>query len=164
MADTAFYVPNSKDARLAQIYQRVGRGRLVPAREPHDFTRKTKLLLGGEGLVSTALDYSRFCRMLLNGGELDGVRVLTPESVGMMTSNQLATLYPDQSEMHGFGGGVDLVGEYFWNGQSGTDFWIDPQYGVYGIFLTQTSRYMNQAYPAFADMTYEALGVSSETG
>jgi len=102
--------------------------------------------------------------MLLNGGELDGVRVLTPESVSMMTSNQLAALYPDQSEMHGFGGGVDPVGEYFWNGQSGTDFWIDPEYGVYGIFLAQTSRYMNQAYPAFSDMTYQALGVSKETG
>lgn len=159
MAATDFYVPASKRTRLAQIYRRVRRGRLIPAPQPHDYGRKPALLLGGEGLVSTAEDYSRFCLMLLNGGELDGVRILQPESVEMMTRNRLSDLYPDESEMHGFGGGVNPLGEYFWSGQAGTAFWIDLEYGVYGILLVQSSRYMSHGYAAFSETAYDALGL-----
>ena len=81
MADTGFYVPQEKRARLVDAPE--------PRDPQFDVTRPRKLLSGGGGLVSTAADYLRFCQMLLNGGELDGARILTPQTVLLMTADSL---------------------------------------------------------------------------
>ena len=115
---------------------------------------------GGGGLVSTAADYYRFCQMLLNGGELDGVRLLGPRTIEYMTINHLpgnqdltdlsiSAFSETANEGVGFGLGfaviIDLVksqqvgslGEYYWGGAASTIFWIDPAQDLIVIFLTQ---------------------------
>ena len=83
MVDTAFWVPPEKLSRL------VDPPADVPIRPDRDVTKPTTMFSGGGGLVSTAADYLRFCQMLLNGGELDGVRILSPATVRRMTTNSL---------------------------------------------------------------------------
>ncbi len=91
MVDTGFYVPASKANRLAANYGPAGRGRLRVIDDPAKslFLTPPKFLSGGGGLVSTARDYTRFCQLLLDGGELHGVRLLKPETIQLMTHNQL---------------------------------------------------------------------------
>ncbi|HVQ13974.1 MAG TPA: serine hydrolase, partial [Vicinamibacterales bacterium] len=94
-------------------------------------------LSGGGGLVSTAADYLRFAQMLLNGGELDGIRILSPLTVDLMRRNQLPREVKEISPGVGFGLDFAVIddpvaadgisqGEYFWSGGAGTWFWIDP--------------------------------------
>jgi CubicO group peptidase (beta-lactamase class C family) len=97
--------------------------------------------------LSTAADYARFLQMLLNGGELDGVRVLGPKSVELMTSNHVGSLY--QEGRFGFGLGFEIVehvgrsgrpgsvGEFGWGGAYYTKFWVDPVEKVVAVFMTQ---------------------------
>jgi CubicO group peptidase (beta-lactamase class C family) len=104
----------------------------------HDYAAKPALPSGGGGLVSTATDYMRFCQMLLNGGQLDGVRLLAPGTVELMRTNVLAPSMTTLSPGAGFGldfavytdavaaGGYYGKGTYFWGGAAGTWFWIDP--------------------------------------
>jgi CubicO group peptidase (beta-lactamase class C family) len=154
MVDTGFYVPKEKVNRLAQLYTYGKDGHLIP---PSRFDESTQLggvqihadeivarylapptfLSGGGGLVSTAADYLRFAQMLLNGGELDGIRILSPLTVDLMRRNQLPR---DVKEIApGIGFGLDFAviddpvaadgiskGEYYWTGAAGTWFWIDP--------------------------------------
>jgi CubicO group peptidase (beta-lactamase class C family) len=142
MSDTAFYVPKEKLSRFAEFYSYDNDGKLkaVGVREGlnHDFAAKPVLSSGGGGLVSTATDYMRFCQMLLNGGQLDGVRLLSPLSVELMRTNVLAPGIPTLAPGAGFGldfavytdpvaaGGYYGKGSYFWGGAAGTWFWIDP--------------------------------------
>jgi CubicO group peptidase (beta-lactamase class C family) len=162
MRDTAFQVPPEKVDRFAACYDR-GPGKKLrlqddPATSP--YLAAPKLLSGGGGLVSTAADYLRFCRMLLAGGELDGVRLLGPRTIEFMTRNHL----PDGKDLTdlsvgafgetpydgtGFGlgfsvrldtvrsGVIGSVGEYAWGGAASTIFWIDPAEELIAIFLTQ---------------------------
>jgi CubicO group peptidase (beta-lactamase class C family) len=139
MADTAFYVTPDKRKRLAEFYTYGGDGRLQVQKGGlnHDFSVKPAFASGGGGLVSTAADYLRFCQMLLNGGTLEGVRLLAPRSVELMRSNVLPASIPP-IEGRGFGldvavysdviaaGGYYGKGTYFWGGAAGTWFWIDP--------------------------------------
>jgi len=102
---------------------------------------------GGAGLLSTAADYARFLQMLLNGGELDGVRILGPKSVEMMASNHVGSLYSDGNL--GFGLGFEIiehvgragrpgsVGAYGWGSAYDSTYWIDPQERLVAIYLTQ---------------------------
>jgi CubicO group peptidase (beta-lactamase class C family) len=142
MTDTAFYVPKEKLNRFAEYYSYDTDGKLhaVGVREGlnHDFAAKPALSSGGGGLVSTATDYMRFCQMLLNGGQLDGVRLLSPLSVELMRTNVLAPSVPILAPGAGFGldfaiytdpvaaGGYYGKGSYWWGGAAGTWFWIDP--------------------------------------
>ena len=140
MVDTGFYVPADKLKRLAEFYSYGKDGRLEVVRGGlnHDFSAKTALSSGGGGLVSTAADYMRFCQMLLNGGKLDGVRLLSPRSVELMRTNVLPPAMPTLSPGSGFGldfavysdvvaaGGYYGKGTYYWGGAAGTWFWIDP--------------------------------------
>lgn len=143
MVDTDFHVPAEKAERLAQVYGYDDNGALV-AQE--GFGGQTNYLAeqtfesGGGGLVGTAMDYMRFAQMLLNGGELDGVRILSPLTVELMHRNQL----PKSVAGIGLGArgttfGLDFAiiedpveaesyskGEYYWGGAAGTWFWIDP--------------------------------------
>jgi len=140
MIDTGFYVPAEKLKRFAEFYVYDKDGKLQVVREAinHDFSKKPALASGGGGLVSTATDYMRFCQMLLNGGKLDGVRLLSPRSVELMRTNVLPPAMPTLSPGSGFGldfavysdvvaaGGYYGKGTYYWGGAAGTWFWIDP--------------------------------------
>ena len=142
MSDTGFYVPKDKLNRFAEFYSYDNDGKLhaVGVREGlnHDFAAKPALSSGGGGLVSTASDYMRFCQMLLNGGQLDGVRILSPLTVELMHTNVLAPSVPILAPGSGFGldfaiytdpvaaGGYYGKGSYYWSGAAGTWFWIDP--------------------------------------
>jgi CubicO group peptidase (beta-lactamase class C family) len=162
MTDTAFSVPASKVERFAANYEpRPGSPRygLVddPATSP--YTRPRTYFSGAGGLVSTAADYLRFCRMLANGGELDGVRILGPRTLELMTLNHLpggkdlATMAQSaaetQREGQGFGLGFAVLldptvaqiigtpGEYYWGGAASTAFFVNPKEELIMLFLTQ---------------------------
>ena len=140
MVDTGFYVPADKLNRFANFYDYDKDGKLeeVHGGLNHDFSKRPALASGGGGLVSTTIDYLRFCQMLLNGGQLDGVRLLSPRTVELMRTNVLPPTMPILSPGAGFGldfavytdvmaaGGYYGKGTYFWGGAAGTWFWIDP--------------------------------------
>jgi CubicO group peptidase (beta-lactamase class C family) len=178
MVDTGFYVPQAKLGRFAALYGPVGHDglELLDTALSSPFTMPPVGLSGGIGLVSTAADYLRFTQMLLNGGELGGVRILGRKTVELMRSNQLPdALIPIQVPPHtlhgcGFGLGFRVlvqpahayrpgsVGEFGWGGYASTSFFIDPVEGLIGLLLTQLapSRY----YPirdAFKVLVYQAL-------
>src|SRR5580693_7954696 len=136
MIDTGFYVPKEKLSRFAEFYTYDKDGRLQAIKTTeslnHDFAAKPAFLSGGGGLVSTAADYMRFCQMLLNGGQLNGVRLLSPRTVELMRTNVLAPGIPILSPGAGFGldfavytdpmaaGGYYGKGTFFWGGAAGT--------------------------------------------
>lgn len=141
MVDTGFHVPAEKASRLAQVYNVDGQGKLRVENGGfnRDYTKKPALFSGGGGLVSTAADYFRFCQMLLNGGTLDGVRILSPLTVELMRTNAIGdktvglagggtkfgldfAIYTDPMAAGGYYG----EGTYWWGGAAGTWFWIDP--------------------------------------
>ena len=163
MADTGFTVADADVGRFAANYTRDARKRLELLDDPERslFRRDITFLSGGGGLVSTAADYLRFCQMLLNGGELDGVRVLSRKTVELMASNhipgggQLADVaVPGGYGEVGFDGmgfgltvavslgpvpthAVGSPGEYMWGGAASTLFWIDPVEDLVVLFMTQ---------------------------
>jgi CubicO group peptidase (beta-lactamase class C family) len=106
--DTDFWIPKEKAGRIAQLYRQVQPGELTRGREASQLTSKPSLFMGGQGLCSTAEDYERFCRMILSRGELDGVRVLKPETVDFMFQNHLKP----GGQRDGLGGAVDERGGY----------------------------------------------------
>ncbi len=154
MKDTGFWVPAEKKARLAKVYQREASGQLVPSNgannNPVDATHG--VMSGGGGLYSTAGDYARFAQMLLNGGELNGTRLLSPKTVEMMRQNHIAHLadpHPFARAELGFGLGVRMItdlgaspflgsmGMFGWDGAATTIVWMDPQEHTVAIFLSQ---------------------------
>jgi CubicO group peptidase (beta-lactamase class C family) len=140
MVDTAFYVPADKLKRFVELYDydKDGKFEVLKGGLNHDYSKKPALSSGGGGLVSTAGDYMRFCQMLLNGGQLDGVRLLSPRSVELMRTNVLQPPLTTFAPGTGFGldfavvtdavaaGGYYGKGTYLWGGAAGTWFWIDP--------------------------------------
>jgi CubicO group peptidase (beta-lactamase class C family) len=142
MVDTAFYVPKEKLNRFAEFYSydKDGKMQVVGVKDGlnHDFAARPALSSGGGGLVSTAADYMRFCQMLLNGGQLDGVRLLSPLTVELMRTNVLTPSMTVFGANAGFGldfavytdpaaaGGYFGKGTFWWGGAAGTWFWIDP--------------------------------------
>jgi CubicO group peptidase (beta-lactamase class C family) len=154
MKDTAFYTPEEKWSRLAVLYspKRDGGGIEPNTGDAQDrFKKKPALLLGGAGLVSTLDDYARFCMMLVNDGQLDGVRLLGRKSVELMRSDHLGNLGRAGLLPEGYGFGLTFAvnlgpgknanagtqGEYYWGGAAGTGFWIDPKEKMIGVFLIQ---------------------------
>ena len=169
MKDTAFYVPEEKMGRLAALYDAdPATGKLVPAVEGawRDVSRPPAAPLGGGGLLSTAGDFARFAQMILNRGELDGVRILKPGSVALMTQNHLppgfvvttngttGVLKPGPRPFPfaaGMGYGLDLAvaidpaasgapvgpGTVSWGGSAGTWFWIDPANDLFFVGMIQ---------------------------
>jgi len=162
LADTGFWVEGAeRQARIAepQINPATGQRPRVP-----DVTKKPKWLSGGGGLVSTAQDYARLCLMFLNGGTLDGVRLVSRKTVEHMTSNHIPpgykSAYPVQSQIgwpspsletgQGFGSGFAIncepglsplpgsKGDYYWSGIFGTYFWIDPKEQLIAILMIQS--------------------------
>jgi CubicO group peptidase (beta-lactamase class C family) len=155
MADTGFYVPAEKAGRLAkQVYDYGPNGELLPyAALLGDYSSPPGLPSGGGGLVSTASDYMRFAQMLLNGGELDGQRILKPETVAFMRQNHAPTTQADSAVQlgPGMGFGMDVAvfldpaaaqapvgtGTFWWAGAAGTWFWIDPVNDVVFVGMSQ---------------------------
>jgi CubicO group peptidase (beta-lactamase class C family) len=138
MKDTAFYVPQEKLARLALVHAGAGAALTVDANRPNPLTVPVGAS-GGGGLFSTAADYVRFCEMLLQGGQLNGVRLLAPRTVEMMRTNHVNP-DPLKTMAAGTGWGMDFQvvmdaaaagdsvsnGTFSWFGIAGTWFWIDP--------------------------------------
>lgn len=156
MSDTGFYVPEDKRSQLTQVY-RIRDGELV--REPDmdvPITVDPPLKEGAAGMVSTVPDYLRFLQAMLNGGELDGVRVLRADTVQQMIADQLPAQVlpislnpPAPMADLGWGYGFSVVidgdasnfhrnnGEFGWNGSLGTFSWADPQTGISAVLMLQ---------------------------
>lgn len=161
MTSTDFWVHPENAARICQIYTQPQPGVLQRGREASQLTEKPTLFLGGQGLVSSTEDYERFCRMMMNRGELDGVRVLKAESVDMMFQNHLK---PELGQKYGLGGAVDGEGGYAWGGANGTQFWLDRTNQLFGIFMVQTQRYRAPTYNVFKQLVNESADIAGKGG
>ena len=173
MKDTGFFVPEEKLDRFAQMYTRDEQGQLEPSHPQmsRNYVKDPALFSGGGGLVSTAGDYLRFCQMMLNGGELDGARLLSRKTIELMTVDHLGDIYNGRRPTgYGFGLGFavaqDLarigiptsIGEYNWGGAAGTKFWIDPKEDLIGIFMVQILPHTNLTYGTeFKIQAYQAI-------
>jgi len=174
MTDTGFYVPAAKVRRLATVYEPNEGNTAIEPFDPsktRDYLKKPTHFSGGGGLVSTASDYLRFLQMLLNGGTLDGVRILGSETVELMTEDHLVGI-TDRRDLgpsgFGLGFGISLdrgvsgsilsEGSYSWGGMAHTGFWVDPQEGLIGIFLTQLLPESPLPYrDLFRPVVYQAI-------
>ncbi len=169
MVDTGFHVPADKIDRFAANYRVTPTEnlRLADAPATSRFATPTTFFSGGGGLVSTASDYLRFSQMMLNGGELDGARLLSRKTIELMTMDHIGEEF---APGYGFGLGVrvcvDLAhgqqigskGEYGWAGAANTYFFIDPKEELIGIFMTQLSPF--GFYPSADDFkvaVYQAI-------
>jgi CubicO group peptidase (beta-lactamase class C family) len=171
MPDTAFWVPPEKVDRLAITYGPDEQGGLKALKPWDDVTRPTRKPFGGGGLVSTAGDYFRFGQMLLNGGELEGVRLLGRKTVEWMLQNHLpAGIHPMGELANGFGlGGAVLlhpglshrpgsVGRFGWGGAANTEWWIDPAEQLNCIIMLQYMPcFTIPIVEDFAQLAYQAL-------
>jgi CubicO group peptidase (beta-lactamase class C family) len=140
MPDTSFWVERERQPRLTRVYQTTPAGLTPREIESVPFTEKPALIEGAVGLVSTVPDYLRFCQMLLNNGELDGVRVLKAATVEKMTANGLPPAMVQVRAGTGWGlANVNVApdGEYGWDGSAGTIFWIDPATEMSIVLMTQ---------------------------
>jgi CubicO group peptidase (beta-lactamase class C family) len=178
MRDTDFWVPADKLDRLTANYRtgEDGKLELFDAPPGSSYAQRPAFLSGGGGLVSTARDYSRFAQMLLNGGELDGRRILSRKTVEYMTIDQLtpgeraAPFLAIAAAGSGFGLGFSVVddaaghgrigsnGSYGWGGAAGTHFWVDPQEKLACVVLVQNMNPGVLALPADVETAvYQAL-------
>ncbi|HNY78203.1 MAG: serine hydrolase domain-containing protein [Sedimentisphaerales bacterium] len=169
MRDTGFYIPKDKHERFAVCYGPGSNGGLEPTNElgSYAFLEPRAFLSGGGGLVSTARDYLRFCQMLLNKGTLNDVRILRPETVEMMTRDQLP---PGVSVGEGVGFGLGFsvrlksdpsgaarVGEYGWSGAASTFFGISPDDESIVMLLTQYMPYSETIPATLKPLVYAAF-------
>ncbi|MGI9517898.1 MAG: serine hydrolase domain-containing protein [Pirellulaceae bacterium] len=161
MTDSFFTLPEERQSRLAQMYI----PGLEPASEWESFrfkNQQNRFYSGGAGLCSTIDDYGRFAQMLAAKGELDGVRILNPESVGTMFTNQLENL--DKST-RGFEFGLgfkisdrgDKGTDYGWGGAAGTRFWSNPDKNLSVLFMVQIKPTNEQFGEQILNLTYRAL-------
>ena len=180
MHDTAFYLNATQSSRLAEPQVDPATGKRPGASSAEDLTKeKQKWFSGGGGLLSTASNYARFCQVLLNRGELSGVRLLSPKTIAVMTSDQLPPGIPrlgyedmaptpemGQSFGLGFAVRTDMghsplpgsVGDYFWAGAYGTYFWIDPQEKIFAVMMVQMPFPQSGYYRrALRELVYGAL-------
>ena len=177
MKDTGFWVKPEAASRLAK-----------PDGPPNPLfesaTQKPNVFSGGGGMLSTAGDYARFSQMLLNGGELDGVRVLSPKTIALMTSDQLAANVerhtpvalaigsfgpvPEMGTSFGLGFAVRVdpgrnpmpgsVGDFSWGGITGTLFWVDPQTKLVAVLMAQSPQTMlNVIWRQTRTIVYQAM-------
>jgi CubicO group peptidase (beta-lactamase class C family) len=181
MVDTDFHVPADKHERFAANYQAGLAGKLELIDDPGKsrYLAPRKVNSGGGGLVSTAADYLRFCRFMLNKGELDGTRLLGRKTVELMTMNHLKGDMADmgmprfsESTYYGVGFGLGFSvtidpakahilgspGEYAWGGAASTAFWCDPAEDMAVVLLTQLMP--SSTYPIRRELrvlTYQAI-------
>lgn len=175
MPDTHFYLPSAKLPRFAALYRPNQAGKIELQEKPDEDSRWVRpphvYFSGAGGLVSTASDYFRFHQMMLNGGELDGVRLLSPRTVRLMTTNHIGDKPVWlRGAGYGFGLGYSVTtdaglsampngeGTYGWGGAFCTVFWVDPEAELIGILLTQVRPYTHlNIRQDFQTLTYQAL-------
>jgi CubicO group peptidase (beta-lactamase class C family) len=172
MADTHFFVPQAQRDRLVAVYASDSGNHVTRAPEGargqgHYVNGPRRNFSGGAGLVSTARDYARLLQMLLNGGEVDGVRILAPQTVALMTANQTGTLY--RSNGVGFGLGFSVVerlgadntlfsvGSYGWGGAYGSQYRVDPRQGVVVVLMLNQLPDRSDVGAKFPVLVYQAL-------
>ena len=175
MTDTHFYMPESKLDRFTALYRPDANGKIelaeAPTAQSRFFAKPHVYFSGAGGLASTARDYFRFHQMMLNGGELEGTRILSRKTVELMTTNHTG----DKGIWlagpgYGFGLGYAIVtdlgpsgtprseGSYYWGGAYGTIFWVDPEEELIGILMEQIRPYTHlNIRPDLATMTYQAI-------
>ena len=183
MADTDFFVPADKRERLIRLYAPVDmfapmQGGLVPVDPAADRVPESppRFLSGGAGLFSTAGDYLCFLRLIINGGSWQGVRLLQPETVTLMHTNQLPpgvgvnfSVWAMPDTVFGLGFAIrtapgpgepdSAVGEYHWGGMAGTHSWVAPGAGIAGLCMTQRlPGFWHPFSHDFKRMLYQALG------
>jgi CubicO group peptidase (beta-lactamase class C family) len=182
MTSTGFFVPESDAGRLAEPQLDSTTGTQPVLLGGLDVTRRPSFPSGGGGLVSTAADYARFSQMLLDGGELDGARLLSPHTIALMTADhlppgtpiglggQFGSLKPDLEDGQGFGLGFAVrvapghnpypgsVGEFYWVGATGTVFWVDPKERLVAILMIQLPLTQTRHYRSLIrNLVYQAL-------
>jgi CubicO group peptidase (beta-lactamase class C family) len=160
MNHTGFYVQEDLLERFSEIYRIDSLGKLqVNGFMSKAFKVPTKQFWGGAGLVANLSDYNRFCSMMLNGGELDGMRLLKEETVQMIMSDQSpegVTFW--ENTRYGLGGSVNLeTGEYDWGGAASTKFWIDPKNDMVIVTYAQLMPSDNVYEKDFKDIIERAL-------
>jgi CubicO group peptidase (beta-lactamase class C family) len=172
MAETAFHTGAENTGRLAEPFATdPWTGEKV---QLFDMLEKPVMESGGGGLVSTTMDYARFCQMLLNGGTLDGVRIIGRKTLELMTSDHLGSGVKIQAGALmqpgiGFGLGFAVrthdglapfpgsVGQYFWSGMGGTFFWIDPKEELFAVFMSQGPGQREYTRTLVRNLVYAAV-------
>jgi CubicO group peptidase (beta-lactamase class C family) len=171
MRDTHFFVPDDKRSRFVTVYMNDSTGRSVRAPEgargQGDYVTGPRMSFsGGAGLVSTAHDYARLLQMLLQGGALDGARIVSPRTVDLMRSNQTGTLYANDGRGFGLGfstvdrlgaDGFRSVGAYGWGGAYGSGYTVDPQERLVIVFMINQLPNSSDVASKFVTLTYQAL-------
>jgi CubicO group peptidase (beta-lactamase class C family) len=171
MSDTHFFLPPAKASRLVTLYMNDSTGRLARAPEGsrgqgHYVQGPRRNFSGGAGIVSTARDYARFLEMIRNRGELDGVRILSPRMVDLMTSNQSGTLYSQNGMGFGLGfevverlgaKGVYSVGSFGWGGAYGSAYMVDPAERLVVVFMINQMPNRSDVASKFPTLIYQAL-------
>ena len=171
MSDTHFFVPRDKAGRLAAVYASGADGKVARAPEGargqgHYDEGPRQSFAGGAGLLSTARDYARFLQALLDGGALDGARVLAPRTVEVMTTNQVGTLFNRDGIGFGLGfqttdrlgaDGLTSVGTYGWVGAYATTYKVDPKERLVMVLMTQTLPNRSDIGAKFPTLVYQAL-------
>jgi CubicO group peptidase (beta-lactamase class C family) len=173
MKDTFFFIPPDKKQRLVTVYMNDSSGRLRPAPEGargqgHYVDGPRRNFAGGAGLLSTARDYGRFLQMIANGGLLDGVRILAPHTVMLMTTNQSDTLFSSFARCEGFGLGfgtheragcdeLSSVGSYYWGGAYGSSYMVDPKEHLVIVFMENRLPRRSELGDSFKNLVYQAL-------
>ena len=172
MVDTSFYVPEEKLHRFAANYIPGEDKKIQLMDDPAKsvYSKPRTFFSGGGGLVSTTADYIRFAQMLLNKGELDGVRLLGRKTVEFMTMNHLPEgFHPHEIEAGGFGlgffvsldtvkaGNLGSVGFFGWGGAAGTEFWVDSEEELIGLFMTQLMQNPYPIHREFQTLIHQAI-------
>ena len=171
MKDTYFFVPTAKRDRLSTVYASTDDGRVTrapdgPRGQGNYVDGPRRSFAGGAGLQSTARDYARFLQMTLNGGMLDGVRLLAPKTVQLMATNMVGTMY--SSTGLGFGLGFETVdtfgasglssqGTYGWGGAYGSIYRVDPKERLVTVFMIQQLPNRTDIAAKFPTLVYQAL-------
>ena len=171
MAETAFFTAEENASRLAEPFP------IDPwtAEKVQLFNmlERPAMESGGGGLVSTTMDYARFCQMLLSGGNLDGVRIIGRKTLELMASDHLNPKVAIKGTLltpgHGFGLGFAVrtsagiasfpgsVGQFFWSGMGGTFFWIDPKEELFAVFMSQAPGQRDYTRTLMRNLVYAAL-------
>ncbi len=171
MKDTRFYVPRTERERLAAVYMSNAEGKAVRAPEGskgqgHYIDGPRKSFAGGAGLTATARDYARFLEMIRKNGAVDGVRILGPRAVQLMTTNQAGALHSSTGLGFGFGfetvdrygaSGMASMGAFGWGGAYGTTYQVDPKSGMVVVLMIQLMPNATDIQPKFMTSVYQAL-------
>jgi len=178
MSDTHFFLPESKRARLTTVYASGPGGTIVrapegPRGQGHYVDGPRRSFAGGAGLVSTARDYARFLEMVRREGELDGVRILSPRTVMLMTTNQVGTLHSStglgwslafQTTERFGANGLSAAGSFGWGGAYGSVYRVDPTERLTMVLMIQLMPNATDIRTMFPNLVHQAVVTSVDSG